>query len=194
LSLHVCLITCCIRVYRSGKFFAYVGMYDLFIINYNFISLRDNNYIIVMLVCKNWELDELETKKKRWFQWNLTCKMYLQYYFHALHCFFSLKMSNSFWLECNVSSVMSSFSRTWFSSVLQSKQLQINVHRRLFSLHRFICSTIFPWISHTIWTCPAQTGSTSVHIYLTQQISSRYKYNCHDPKTIFVTGARTRSF
>jgi len=72
LSLHVCLITYCIRVYKSGKFgaviaaiplpiiaavycvlFAYVGMYDLFVINYNFISLRYNNYIILMLVCKN---------------------------------------------------------------------------------------------------------------------------------------------
>ena len=58
---------------------------------------------------------------------------------------------DSCWFYCNVSSALSSSSRPWFSSILQSKQLQDNVHRGLFSLHGPFCSTIFQWISVDIW-------------------------------------------
>lgn len=92
-------------------------------------------------------------------QWKLACKMYLHYYTSMMHCIVPLKckiISDSIvmFVCLFVSSVMSSISWPWFSPVLQSKQLQINVHRRLFSLHRSIGSTIFPRISVSIRTRP----------------------------------------
>jgi len=66
---------------------------------------------------------------------------------------FSCLFPNYFWFSCIIY-MMSSISWAWFSSILQSKQLQVIVHPWTLSLHRFISSTVFQRISVDIWTWP----------------------------------------
>jgi hypothetical protein len=103
--------------------------------------------------------------------------MYLQYYFHALHCFVPLK--------CQILSDWNVMFLLWWAASAGLGFLQfcnLNSYRSMFivGFSLFIGLSV-PQYLHEYLTLfghgPAHTRSTSVHIYLTQQVSSCYKYN-----------------
>lgn len=128
--------------------FAFVGMYDQFVID---------NFIL-----KEW-----------FFQWNSTCKLYLQYQFHALHCCFVL-------LKCLILSDLNvMFLLCWTASAglsfLQFCNLNSNRSMFIVGFSLFIGLSIPQYFNEYLALSghgPVHTGSTSVHKHLTKKISS----------------------
>jgi len=103
--------------------------------------------------------------------------MYLQYYFHALHCFVPLK--------CQILSDLNVMFLLWWAASAGLGFLQfcnLNSYRSMFivGFSLFIGLSVPQYFQEYLTLSghgPAHTGSTSVHIYLTRQVSSCYKYS-----------------